>query len=73
MNNRNGRGIILCDMNQAWWKECSAPSWKQGSIEGLVIFKFYRMNIFPLIILDHSFSLYIYILIHHILFNTFLG
>ena len=51
MNNRKGKWIISCDMNQARWKECSAPSWKQVSTEGLMIFKFYTMNTFPFIFL----------------------
>ena len=52
MNNRKGKWIISCDMNQARWKECSAPSWKQVSTEGLMIFKFYTMNTFPFIFLS---------------------
>ena len=49
MNNRKGKMIISCDMNQAGWKECSAPSWKQVSTEGLMTFKFYTMNTIPFI------------------------
>ena len=52
MNNRKGKMIISCDMNQAGWKECSAPSWKQVSTEGLMTFKFYTMNTIPFIFLS---------------------